>query len=447
VGLIAGLLAAVSPGIVTFGQLLLAHHPALVGLTFFTWMFLRIMRTRSFASAGLAGVGLIFAVLCRPMTAAGIGLPFGIWLAWWWLRGDNASSNQRVPKWNLKRRTLLVGSMGLPICLGIGGMLIYNSRITGNTLITPYQLYTDIYTPRHVYGFDNVERAKSSTSTKVVEKYDNWAENLTPKLAMQNVKDRLIASGQWIWGIIPLAMSVCAFPFVAGRLAASPALSDPRWWLILLVAVSLHLAHIPYWYVGIRNWHYVFEAAPMILLIHAGITCCFLNQWWKRGHIGLCAWWTGLSLISLVVAYAALAGDPQVSRVRSALREDTWARRNYAVFNAMLDDVIADKPALVLIAEDPSDRHIDYVTNDPALDAPVIRGRFRPELNPLEKVLTSYSDRAVYAVILDRAMLANIERGQYSGVRFDNIAEVPIVSGTAVVFRLSLPSDKGLTKR
>ncbi|MCA9069557.1 MAG: glycosyltransferase family 39 protein, partial [Planctomycetaceae bacterium] len=72
VGFVAGLLTAVSPGVQLFGQLLLAHHPTLMGLTFFAWMFLRMMRTKSFLTAGLAGLGLAFGMICRPMTAAGI---------------------------------------------------------------------------------------------------------------------------------------------------------------------------------------------------------------------------------------------------------------------------------------------------------------------------------------------------------------------------------------
>lgn len=442
VGLLAGLLVAVSPGIVTFGQLLLAHHPTLLGLTFFAWMFLRMMRTRTYLSAFLAGAGLIFAALCRPMTAAGIGLPFGIWLLVWWLRGSVSRNNANEQKWNFTRRTQLLVSMAVPIGLGLGGMMVYNSQLTGKPYLTPYQLYTDIYTPRHVYGFHNVERAKSSTSTKVIEKYDRWAENLTPSLAMRNVKDRLIASGQWILGLVPLAMALSVFPFLAGRRGSGVPLADPRWWLILLAAVSLHIVHIPYWFQGIRNWHYVFEAAPFVLLAFAGVTGTLLASYWKQGLIGICLWWMSLLAVSLWMAYGPLPGQTLVPRVRAALGEDIWARRNYAGFNAMLDRVITDRPALVLVAEDPADRHIDYVTNDPPLDAQVIRGRFRPELRPLNEVVQCFPDRAIYVVVLNPAVVSNIDQGFYQDVQFDYLAEEPIVSGRAVVYRLSLPIDK-----
>ena len=442
VGLLAGLLTAISPGILLFGQLLLAHHPTMAGLTFFAWMFLRMMRTLSFANAALAGFGLIFATLCRPMTAAGIGLPFGIWLLYWWIRGRRNADLDLQKKWTFRRRTLLVTGLGLPIGLGILGMLVYNFELTGSPWTTPYQLYTDIYTPRHGYGFHNVERAASNSSKKVIENYDQWAENLTPSLAAQNVKQRLIATGEWVLGLVPLAMVLAVFPFMAGRKNSDPSLSDRRWWLIFLAILSLHLAHIPYWYVGIRYWHYVFEAAPFLLLIYAAVSCSFIKAWRQSGRVGLVFWWGGLLGCSLLVSYGTISPLWEIPRFQAALQEDIWARRNYAMFNDMLDRTIKQQPALVLIANNPADRHMDYVTNIPPLDAPIIRGRFRPRLSPLDEVLKSFTHRSVYAVILDPQMEKNILRGRYPSVRFVRISEEQFASGTAAVYRIDPSSPQ-----
>ncbi len=445
-GLFAGLLAAVSPGIQLFAQLLLAHHPTMVGLTFFAWMFLRMMRTLSFANAFLAGLGLIFATLCRPMTAAGIGFPFGIWLVYWWIRGLRNSDQDLQKRWNFRRRSLLILNVGLPIGLGLLAMLVYDYRLTGSPWTTPYELYTKIYTPRHVYGFNNVERAASNPSKKVVENYDKWAENLTPTLAARNVQQRLVATGEWVLGVVPLAMVIAVFPFVAGRSRSGASLSDGRWWLVFLAVLSLHIAHIPYWYVGIRYWHYVFEAAPFVLLIYAGVSCYFMNAWRQSGRIGLVVWWISLAGCSLLVAYVSLPPLWDVSRFQAAIEEDIWARRNYAVFNDLLDRTIKQRPALVLIANNPADRHIDYVTNIPPLDRPILRGRFRSELAPLNKVLEAFPDRSVYAVVLDPSIEKKILMGRFSGVRFVRISEQRLVSGTAVVYRVDSSTAKAESK-
>ncbi|MCA9069886.1 MAG: hypothetical protein KDA84_13225, partial [Planctomycetaceae bacterium] len=124
-----------------------------------------------------------------------------------------------------------------------------------------------------------------------------------------------------------------------------------------------------------------------------------------------------------------------------ALHEDIWARRNYAVFNRLLENNVVEKPALVLIAENPTDRHIDYVTNEPSLDAPIIRGRFRPDMTSLNKIITSYSSRTIYVVVLNPEVARNIDHGQYFGVRFERLVEQPIIGGVAVVYRLHLKEN------
>ena len=48
--------------------------------------------------------------------------------------------------------------VGAPVLVGLLGVFFYNQALTGSGWRTPYQAYTDIYTPRHVYGFDNVVR-------------------------------------------------------------------------------------------------------------------------------------------------------------------------------------------------------------------------------------------------------------------------------------------------
>ncbi|MFG0335977.1 MAG: ArnT family glycosyltransferase, partial [Maioricimonas sp. JB049] len=185
VGLLAGLLFAVSPGMLLFSNLLLAHHPTLVGLALFLFAFLRLRRTLRFRWGLLAGIGLTYAMLCRPMTAAGFGLPFGLWFAWWWLRGGQGE--QARPR---AERSLLALSLAVPLVAGFTALFAYSKAITGSALVTPYQLYTDVYTPRHVYGFNNVVRGEQKLGPKVLENYDRWAENLTPRLAAENVAVR-----------------------------------------------------------------------------------------------------------------------------------------------------------------------------------------------------------------------------------------------------------------
>ncbi|MBS0266522.1 MAG: glycosyltransferase family 39 protein, partial [Planctomycetes bacterium] len=128
-GIIAGLLTALSPAMALFSNLWLAHHPTLVGLSLFLFGYLRMIRTERWSWAMLAGGGLACAMLCRPMTAAGVALPFGIYLvAWAFFARPNTLSNAqsnpttgRVPGNRRFQRLLLLAGLAFPLlAAGVG---------------------------------------------------------------------------------------------------------------------------------------------------------------------------------------------------------------------------------------------------------------------------------------------------------------------------------------
>lgn len=432
VGLIAGLLTAASPGIALYSNLILAHHPTLVGLGVFLAAMLRFMRTHTWGAALVAGIGLSFAMLCRPMTAAGFAFPFGVWMAWWLVCPTAAS-------W--RTRSAAVAVMGIPLAAALVVLALQNQAITGDWQTTPYQQYTDIYTPRHVYGFNNVVRGEQRLGPKVLDNYDRWAQNLTPALAARNVLDRLRASGQWTLGLVPLVMSLVAFCGLTRH-------EDSRWKWIAAAVVSLHVAHVPYWFVGIMEWHYVFETAPLLLLITAGATGSLVRAWRADGQTALAAWWGAMLVMALATAYlsvdffmlfvaagtAALVASiaarrkllerrtvvalavlsaaslgaslvwPSplwpVSRLDAAVSQVAFSRKKYAAFRERVNQAAGERPTLVLVIPDPTDRHIDYVTNERGLEELLTIGRYPPDGN-IERIRRAFPERRI--VIFDAA--------------------------------------------
>jgi len=383
-GFTAGLLTALSPGLGLFSNLLLAHHPALVGLTLFLFAFLRMMRTHGWGSALVAGAGLAFAMLCRPMTAAGFALPFGIWFVCWWLGlmpGKSAGS------WG--KRTRVVLAMGAPLLAGLILLFFYNQAITGSGWTTPYQLYTDIYTPRHVYGFNNVVRGEQHLGPKVLENYDRWAENLTPAMAARNVVVRFVTSLSWSLGIIPLAMA-----FVVFLMAVAP--RDGRWWLIGASILTLHAAHVPYWYVGIMHWHYVFETAVPWLLIFGGATAALCHGWQAIERPLMPVWWGAVVLAAMLPTFVPLQPLWGRSRLNDGVDSIVYSRKKYLSLAVIVRKYVQERPALVLIEHDTSQQHIDYVANSPGLERDVIYGRKRPQGRSLVEIARLFPERAVY---------------------------------------------------
>lgn len=396
VGLLAGLLTAVSPGMALFSNMLLAHHPTLVGLTLFLFFFLRMQRTKSRWEALLAGAGLTFAMFCRPMTAAGVGLPFGLWLLWWPWRGDSSRADYRR-----SARFALVATVAAPVLVGFGILFVYNRAITGDGLQSPYQVYTDLHTPRHAYGFNNVVRAQSKLGPRVIEEYDRWAENLTPQLAVKNVRNRFLASWQWTLGIVPLVMGGIVFVFGGRRL-------DGRWWLIAAAIVSLHAAHVPYWYDGILHWHYVFESGPLWTLVFAAATGLLFTAWHSANRPWMPGWWTGIISAALLVTYVSAEPFWAPSRIAIGIDQFAFSRRQYALFDELVERAVTSRPALVLIGPDARDRHIDYVVNDPALESDVLFGRYEPDRMPLAEIVRSFPDRTVYLFREDEWQLVRV---------------------------------------
>ncbi len=393
VGLLAGLLTAVAPGLALFSNLLLSHHPALLGLSLFVFLFLRMQRTGCPGCGLGAGAGLALAMLCRPLTAAAIGLPFGCWLVWWWLRGNGERT--------AARRSGLVASIGIPVILGLGVMFCHNRALTGSGWTTPYQVFTDTYTPRHVYGFDNVVRGERriaemgpGSRERVLDHYDRWAENLDWDLAGRNTLSRLVESGKWTVGLVPLLMTSVII-VVGGMIGAVP-LPGRGWLLIVTSLLVLYAAYTPYWYAGIMGWHYVFESAPLWCLLVAGVT---RDVWQRCRHAagpGLALAWTGMLLVCPLTSYAEFEPVWSPSRIDLAVGEVGFAKVRHARFREAVARRVGDRRALVLVQADPADRHIDHVVNSPSLDAQVLVGRYVPELVPMSRVLAAFPDRRIF---------------------------------------------------
>lgn len=395
VGFLAGLVIALSPGMAIFSNLLLAHHPTLAGLSLFLWSFLRMQRTRSFRDAFLAGAGLTFAMLCRPMTAAGFALPFGIWLVFLLIKSclsqREDSTNGELQNTKVKRPAwVLVTGLAIPLSCGLTGLFFYNQSITGNGWDMPYQVYTDVYTPRHVYGFNNVVRGERKPGPKVLENYDQWAENLTPELAAQNVAKRFLASLQWTLGLTPLALSGLIFLITECRRWS-------RWWLIFASIISLHVVHIPYWYVGIMNWHYVFETGPLWALIFARVTQTLFCIWKQNERPLMSLLWTSMFMIAVLINLTSISPMWTSSKLEVVANNVAFSKLKQFQFSKMIEQQPQlIKPALILITHDPSDRHIDYVINTPQLDQLVLRGRYNPDQHEPAKLQTFFPDRQIY---------------------------------------------------
>ncbi len=408
-GLLAGFLAALAPSLNLFANLLLAHQPALVGILLFVYAFLRLWRllndmeptsTAEIESSGpgsvktilgwslASGAGLAFAMLCRPMSAAGIGLPAGAWLLFWIVRHAVT-----------RRRTLvgIVAGYAIPLLIAFVILGWQNWSTTGRVLRTPYQEYTERLTPRHMYGFDNVTRARpfEQDNPRVLKRYNEWATNLDGHLALKNMGFRFLASWQWTLGVVPLVLLTAVFLVAAARNL------DVRWWLIPSAIVSLHAAHVPYWYDGIQHWHYVFESNVLWCLLAAGGTVLLVRCFRHQGRPWMNCWIGGVLVAGVLVNQAVFSPVWTQSRLAAGVNEFAFSRLHYRAFREILERQVTERPAIVLVRHKPDDISIDYVSNHPSLTGDVLIGRLpadnsTSEAETIDSVQRALLKRSVY---------------------------------------------------
>ena len=396
-GFFAALAMALSPGVGLFANTLLSHPPTLLALSCFLLGMTRWLQTHESADAWMAGWGLSYAMLCRPMTAAAIGLPYGIAVVIWLIRRPATQQNSDLP-----RRIWTVLGLGIPLICGWGIMLWYNLDVTGDWQTSPYQQYTDLYTPRNVYGFNNVVRGEQHLGPKVIDAYDRGlTKNLTLELAGENFLIRWIAS--WLWTIdgLPLLIStVVLLPMLA--------CVDRRWTFLMLAIASLHLLHIPYWYVGIMGWHYVFESAPLWCLILGGSTTLLLDDWKGRGLNRLPLWWRLMLAISVAGIFLSPEGLWK-SRLQRGINPLKYPRQLHAEMRHWVEKRV-QLPALVLLEQQETvASHLDLVVNEPGLESDFLLGRYVPGRSDITEIRKAFPGRHVYVACPERRTILKVD--------------------------------------
>ena len=378
-----GLLFTLSPSLLLFGNTMLSHQPTSVGLLIFIYACLRGTKTSSNWLMVVSGAGLAFSMLCRPLTAFAICLPFAVAHLYWLLKGTSG------------RKIAGTALFVVPIIAGLGLMAVYDRAITGSFSMTPYTLYNQNYTPRHVFGFNNVERGETwiadassrGESLPIDVEYDTWAENLDLSLAFRTEWKRIIASYKWTWGIVPLNAALILFVVLNWK-NPTPA------WLLFASTVMLHLFHFFYWFVGIFEYHYVYEAGPLDLILMGFTTAQLFQLSESYRRPALRSWWGVILAVGAMTSLTSL--DPLwTSWLSQGISQMEFARRQHEELNVILDDQ-TQKPAVVIIRQKPDDLHLDYIVNSPSLDSPIIRVRYLPEKFLPEKVSELFPDRSIY---------------------------------------------------
>ncbi len=319
------------------------------------------------------------------------------------------SSGNSLPPLALKQTAQSIRiciAMGLPLIAGFIVLAVMNHHITGSWTKSAYQLYTDTWTPRHRFGFNNVVIGEKLAGPKVLNAYDRWATNLTPDVAATNLRNRVVAESQWTLGVVSLLfLMIIAVPMSlrmksvrsSSTSESSAVQFDCRLMLIMLSIVSLYLVHVPYWYDGILHWHYVFESAPLVLIVATlGLRSAYESLKPLLSARWAALWLTMLVLSGLLPNWLTAETLWGTSRVSAAVSEQSFSRVRFEQFRMLTSMPSVQKPCLILVDENSSDPQLSFIVNPPDLKGDVLTCRKPQDAPTIQDLRTAFPDRTLY---------------------------------------------------
>jgi hypothetical protein len=211
--------------------------------------------------------------------------------------------------------------------------------------------------------------------------------------------NRALASGQWTLGV-PILL--CLIP--AAVAGANATRSGTLVRLLLASVVSLHAAHVPYWFDGILHWHYVFESAPLLVILATfGAGSALIALKGRLGARTSMAWLVALFASGLATSWIDVPDLWGLSRVSLAVGEQSFSRVRMAQFQHLIAAPAVTKPCLILVDESAADPQLSFIINPPDLmaDALIARMPASPPVSQTDHdawiaLRRTWPDRTVY---------------------------------------------------
>ena len=175
--------------------------------------------------------------------------------------------------------------------------------------------------------------------------------------------------------------------------------------------LTLHAVHFPYWYDGIMHWHYVFETAPLLILLATfGLRAA---HWTLQSRLGSglsTLWLTSLILASLLPNWVDADTFWGPSRVTTAFREQAYSRVRFEYFRRLTMSEQVQHPALVLVDERGTNPQLSYIVNPPDLSGDIIVCRLPEDAAIIDELEKAFPGHHLYTFIPESFQLGVVKR-------------------------------------
>lgn len=166
--------------------------------------------------------------------------------------------------------------------------------------------------------------------------------------------------------------------------------------LILSAGVTLHLAHIPYWFSGILGFHYAFESMIIWILLVACAVSRLLKASISDGRLLMIPWTVLFLGTSAVGNFSDSVMGAGRSRLSTGVRNFSGMAERYETFREGMSRAILETPALVLLKTSPADLHVEHIRYDPSFQGSILYGRWNGDRYSVDDIRRLYPDRHLY---------------------------------------------------
>jgi hypothetical protein len=344
---IAAGLGLASPFVLFMSSEFMSHATAAAIFLVFLVLFVETVRSPRVSLGLAAGAALGFLVCTRPLTAAGLAVPYVIVAVALLVRG----ARKYAP-------ALVV--MATSALAGVAVLLAYNEATTGSAWVSGYEA---LHGTAHNPGFGHA----------------GWGPALTPAIAVANSLTRMNALNEYlfVWPI-PSLLLLAAW-IAAGRWN--------RWDGVLFATFAgLAFAYFFYWLPGsIFGPRFVYEAVGCVLLLSArGVRALMTEP--GPGEAPARARHGVATMLFVCWVYTLAVSGPQLVRIYA---RDYWKGVGKHVVREVRSRDLRDAVVLVPRAEFVA----AFAENDPSFEGEVIFARDTPNPVRLER---AYPDRAFY---------------------------------------------------
>ena len=159
------------------------------------------------------------------------------------------------------------------------------------------------------------------------------------------------------------------------------------------------------------HWHYVFETAPLLIMLATfglRVACRTLQSRLGTGLSSL--WLTSLILASLLPNWVDADTLWGPSRVTTAFREQAFSRVRFEYFRRLTTSEQVRHPGLVLVDERGSNPQLSYIINPPDLSGDIIVCRLPEDAAIVEELARAFPEHHLYLFIPESFDLRPVKR-------------------------------------